>query len=267
MRLLRFEESMTIVDRQSLSDAVTVTIDAFVDDMIHPQPITAEHAIHSTSTSFPAKKEEVVFPVAHSDRGRSFITIHLYEPALFGIPALALQGWIDLILARHIISNHDNNHQFNFRRSILPLMNVSGMAKQVIRYLVFHLENGLKQAKSARLVLDMAHDQELLHYLLFRISPSKDDQDNYNHLIPHHWTRAIVVCKKFQEYAVVSLLQQRSQFGEITSFWRSSHDYLLPEDIYLLKRLADISNSENETSYSDQLITMFKVVHTHLLNE
>ncbi len=265
MRSLCFEKSMTITDRSSLSDAVTVTTDAFIKDMIDPQNLVADHVIHRSPGDFPAKKGKAIFSVAQKEQDRASVTLHLYEPALIGIPALALQGWVDLVLAGHIAIDHDNAHRLNFSRSILPLINVSGMAIQVMRYLVYHLENGQKQAMAARLLLEMAHDRELLHYLLYRISPSKNDRENYDHLIPHHWTRAIVVCKKFQEYVVVSSLDRWSNSADTTSFWRSCNDYLLPEDVHLLKRLAEIAHSDHDNSYSDQLIAMFKAVRTNLL--
>ncbi len=134
-----------------------------------------------------------------------------------------------------------------------------------MRYLVSHLERGLKQAMAIQMVLDMTHGRPLLYYYYLNICPSQEDQSSYQHLVPHHWTRAIFICKKSGQHAAVALLARQGLFTELTSYWWACHNYILPEDRNLMEELADISHKFKEMRFSDQLVAMFQAVKTHLL--
>ena len=49
------------------------------------------------------------------------LTIHLYEKALLGISNLALQGWIDMELARRQLELEPALYRVNFQKTIHPL--------------------------------------------------------------------------------------------------------------------------------------------------
>ncbi len=233
--------------------------------MAPEHPLAVHYIIHENLADFPGNKGEPILSHPQNKNDISPLTLHLYQPSLIDIPALALQGWLDLALAVQVIKCRPTEGRFNFKREILPLINVSGMATQVMRYLVFQLEISLQQVMAVKLILDMAHDQSLLYYFYFRIAPSEEDEKNYKNLVPHHWTRSIFLCKKLRQHTSVALLARQGEFVTLNSFWWSCHDYFLPEDRNLIEELAEISHRFEQMSFSDQLVAMFKKLKTHLL--
>ena len=119
---------------------------------------------------------------------------------------LALQGWLDFELAAAVIRRQQTLYRYNFKRDILPLFQVSGMAAQFIRYLVSHLEDCLKRALRADMILNMNHGLPLAYFYYLMTVPSAAEKRSYQKLVPHKWTRAIFVCKKSKEFVPVALL-------------------------------------------------------------
>lgn len=199
-----------------------------------------DFVLHRTRSAFPGPPGgPLTLPVISRQEGERTL-VHLYGPGLMDIPIPALQGWIDLELAAVSLSRL-KTFKFNFNREIMPLMNVSGGAKQLIRYLVFNLESLVKRIQAVQLLLDMDHGLPLCAYYYIIISPSSDDMENYENLAPHRWTKAIFICKKCKEYNALIFLAQKGIFAELETYWWACHNYILPEDRRLMEELADIS--------------------------
>ncbi len=228
-------------------------------------PLNVEFVLHQTRSGFPGRPGgPLTSPVISKQDGHRAL-IHLYGPGLMDIPIPALQGWIDLELAALSLSLQDGAFKFNFNREILPLMDVSGAAKQFIRYLVFNLETLVKRIQAVQLLLDMDHGLPLCAYYYTTISPSGDDKENYENLLPHRWTKAIFICKKCKEYNPLIFLAQQGIFTELETYWWACHDYILPEDRRLMEGLADISLRSDDSSFSEQIVLLFQAVKSNLL--
>ena len=66
--------------------------------------------------------------------------------------------------------------------------------------------------------------------------------------------------------AIFLLAGQNIEFsGDLKSYWMKAHDYLLLEDITLLKILAGIPEELQDAHYSDKVAEMFKKVKIRLL--
>ena len=103
------------------------------------------------------------------------------------------------------------------------------MAAQFIRYLVSHLEDCLKRALRADMILNMNHGLPLAYFYYLITVPSAAEKRSYQKLVPHKWTRAIFVCKKSKEFVPVALLDAGGYLPTLASFWWRCHAYLLPK--------------------------------------
>lgn len=263
--IVRLEPNATISDAEALSEYASNFISEFKNKFSEDRPLNVDCIIRQIPSGFTRTSDGQNLSPVYTQLEGSRLKIHLYRPALIGIPAMALQGWLDLELAYHVLNLRRDAFQFNFQRNILPLINVSGMALQVMRYLVSHLEAGLKQAMAVQMVLDMVHGQSLFYYYYWHIGPCEADKDSYRHLVAHHWTRAIFICKKSRDYVAVALLARQGLFAELKSYWWACHDYILPEDRHLMDELAAISHEFDQMRFSERLIAMFKTVQSYLL--
>lgn len=255
----------TIKSTEALSRYTSFFIKEFQNNFAGERFLAVDYVVHESLSPFPGRKGEAITSQSPTKTDISPLTLHLYQPDLIGIPVLALQGWLDLELAGQTVKYRPVKNRFNFKRDILPLINAGGMAIQVMRYLVFHLEASLNQVMAVRVVLDMAHAQSLFYYYYQTINPSDEEKRSYKNLVPHHWTRAIFLCSKLKDHAAVTLLARQGVFIELKTFWWSCHDYFLPEDKRMMEDLTDISHRFEKMPVSDQLVAMFKTVKLHLL--
>lgn len=206
---------------------------------------------------------EPIFSQMHDNR----LTIHLCEEDLFGIPQLALQGWLDLELSGWMVKRQPELYRFNFRKEILPLFTVSGSAVQFIRHLVAHLEAGLQRFLATRMIIDLGHELPQLYYYFLKINRSPSDRECYRRMVPHHWVRADFLCKKFKVYLCVALLADQGFSIALKSYWWDCHTYVLPQDRALLEKLVAVPSLHAERSYSYQLVQIFAAVKRQLLDD
>jgi hypothetical protein len=262
---LPFDLSVTVSSVEVLSQLASRFIGEFEKRLSPDRPLDVDLVLHETRSGFTDPPTGCSRPMVLAKQEGTRTILHLCGPDLVGIPVSAFQGGLDLALAAVVLGRRKDEFQFNFRREILPLMNVSGTAKQVIRYLVFHLEAVVKQHKAVELVLDMAHGLPLCAYYYTLISPSNEDRENYGNLVPHHWTRAIFISKQCKEHTAVVFLAQQGIFAELEAYWWACHDYILPEDKRLMKELGRISNKTNPMGFSKRVVALFETIKSNLL--
>ncbi len=193
------------------------------------------------------------------------LTIHLCEETLIGISPLALQGWLNMDLARRHLELEPSAYRINFERKIRPLFNIAGSGVHLVRHMVAHLENSLKNLIAAQIVIDIGNSKPLLYYYFYTISPSVEEMENYQRLFPHHWIRAIFLCKKNTEFMPVALLAHTGTGTELESYWWNCHAYISPEDKHFLKALFSLSDQNPVKYFSDTLVEMFKLLKSQLL--
>ena len=193
------------------------------------------------------------------------LTVHLSEKALRDISPLALQGWLNMDLARRQIELEPRAYRINFEREIRPLFNISGSGVHMVRHMVAHLENSLKNLIAAQIVIEIGNIRPLLFYYHYKISPSVEEMENYQRLFPHHWIRALFLCKKNKGFLPVALLADTGTAAELESYWWHCHAYMSPQDRRLLKTLYRFSNQNSVKNFSENLVEMFKFVKSQLL--
>ncbi len=193
------------------------------------------------------------------------LTIHLYEKELMDLSPLALQGWLDMELAHCQLALEPSLYRINFNNDIRPLFTTAGSSTHLVRHIVAHLETGLKHLIAAQIVIDMGNGTPLLYYYTYKISPSIEEKKNYRRLFPHHWIRAIFLCKKNKSFAPVALMADKGIAAELVAYWWDCHDYIAAEDKYFLETLFQLSNQNPVKHFSETVVEMFKLVKSQLL--
>lgn len=255
----------TILNADDLALRAAMFVEAFEDGIALSAPLKVSLSLHrNPSPRLTEDANNMPLPVRSESDGRRII-LHLSIPDLVGIPALALQGWLDFELASIIIRRQHTLYRYNFKQDILPLFQVSGMAVQFIRYLVFHLEDCLKRAISTDIIQKMEHGRPLAYYYYLMTAPSAEEKQSYQNLIPHKWTRAIFICKKSKDFVPVTLLDAGGYLPALASFWRRCHAYLLPEDLELMQDFVSAFLTNRQHRFADQIVAAFEAIKSSLL--
>ena len=255
----------TILNADDLAVQAAMSVEAFKAEFALSAPLNVSLSFHRNPSIRQAEGSDKMRPPVFSESDDHRVMLHLNIPDLVGIPTLALQGWLDFELAATVIRRQQTLYRYNFKRDILPLFQVSGMAAQFIRYLVSHLEDCLKRALRADMILNMNHGLPLAYFYYLITVPSAAEKRSYQKLVPHKWTRAIFVCKKSKEFVPVALLDAGGYLPTLASFWWRCHAYLLPEDRELIQRLAAAFLSHRRDRFSDQMVAAFEAVKSDLL--
>ena len=124
----------TILSADDLALRAAMFVEAFEQDIALSAPLNVSLSFHLNPSTRLAEGVNQMHPPVLSESDNHRIMIHLNIPNLVGIPTLALQGWLDYELAAIIIQRQHTLYRYNFKRDILPLFQVSGMAAQFIRY-------------------------------------------------------------------------------------------------------------------------------------
>lgn len=263
MQLVKRED--TICNADDLALRAAMFVEAFEEDIALSAPLDVSLSFHRHLSTRLAEDADKMHPPVFSESDNDRIMIHLSISDLVGIPSLALQGWLDSELAAIIIRRQHKLYRYNFKQDILPLFQVSGMAAQFIRYLVSHLEDCLKRALRADMILNMNHGLSLAYYYYLMTVPSAEEKQGYQKLVPHKWTRAIFVCKKSKEFVPVTLLDAGGYLPTLASFWWRCHAYLQPEDRKLMQKLAAVFLSNRHNRFADQMVAAFEAIKSDLL--
>ena len=236
-------------------------IDQFCGQMAFPSGIDIQIADHPKEMDPPSSLINPLQVTLDTQKLR----IYLYPEALIGISPLALQGWLDMELARCQLALEPSMYRVNFDKKIRTIFNVSGSGHHIVRHMVAHLENSLKNLIAAQIVIEIGNSSPLLHYCYHRINPSIEDGTNYERLFPHQWVRAIFLCKKNKDYMPVAALADSGLANELESYWWKCHRYLSTGDRQFLKALFNTAKQNPVKYFSDTMVEMFRLVTSQFL--
>jgi len=183
--------------------------------------------------------------------------IQICEEDLLGIPVLALQGWINLVLSYHSLENEPEILQFNFSDLIKPLFPTLGLAEDIIRQLVKGLHSGMKAYLATRKVVDMGDALAQVHFYFYRINLNSEEMINYQLMLPHQWIRLLFLSRKLEEFLPIYFLNNMGFSSELKLFWSKSHGYLLSADRNLLEELAMVTTGKARKHYAETIVKMF----------
>lgn len=242
-------------------------VDGFLKRTIIDPALVVDLSFYPTHAEYRKDPKRSFAGPVYSEKNDEHFTIHMCEESLKDIPSLALQGWLEHIMMRCIQKLQPEFYQINFRRNIFPLMPVTGAAENHILEVVTSLETGLKNHLATAMLIDLGLGLPQVYFYFYLINPDLEDRAHYQEAIPHGWTKALFLCRKLQEFMPIFLLAGRNiEFSvDLRSYWLKDHDYLLQEDLSLLKILANIPDRYNKEPYSFKVIEMFKKVKSHLL--
>jgi hypothetical protein len=248
----------------SPSELVELTahfIDQFCSRMAFPSNVNIQVDRHPKDDDHRSPQASPVYSSLENQK----LTIYLRDEALLGIPQLALQGWLDMELARRHLDLEPATCRVNFDKEIRPLFYTGGSGIHLVRHMVVHLEASLKNLIAAQFVIAIGDSKPLLYYYTYKISPSVEEKENYERLFPHHWIRAIFLCKKNRRFTPVALLADTGIAAELESYWWDCHAYVAPEDKRFLKTIFRLSNHNPVKHFSETLVEMFKFLKSQLL--
>ena len=249
-----------IIPQEKIQEYCRYFIDAFIHKVDTDRPYGIDLSFYPTQADFKAGTGRVkVGPVFSEQYGKEF-TVHICEERLKNIPSPALQGWMEYEAMRCVQKHYPELNGFNFRKSILPLMPVTGLAENHMRELVASLETGIAKYLATKKLTHMGGGLEQTHFYFFRISPIVDDPQNYEKTLPHAWTKALFLCRKLRELMPIHwLADQNVAFSQdLAVYWWKVHHYLTPEDKTFLEELASIPHQYADTHYPDIVVALFK---------
>ncbi len=187
---------------------------------------------------------------------------------LLGITYIALQGWLELEIARSTEEAKADSCQFNFQNQIRPLMYLAGSGLYFIRELVEYLSRSLIRRETTKIIHRMGRGLPQVYYYFHTLNFSEEEKKFYTNFTPHKWSRASHLCGKLVEYMGLSYLADHGVgFSQTLCLdWQKQHGYL-SEDQAFLDEMVSIANQFADQAFSFQLIEMFKVLRdTMLLN-
>ena len=245
----------------------------FLEDFLEKEetiicpPLDVDLSFYQTRETYNQDSKRVFAGPIFSEKNGDHFTIHLCEECLKDIPSLALQGWLVQELSLCIQKLQPEFYNCNFRSKIYPLWPVIGLAENHMLEMVKDIETSLKKYLTTRLIIDLGLGSSQVYLYFYLINPDLEDRAHYQEAIPHGWTKALFLCRKLEEFLPIFLLAgQNIEFsGDLKSYWMKAHDYLLLEDITLLKILAGIPEELQDAHYSDKVAEMFKKVKIRLL--
>jgi hypothetical protein len=254
-------DKKTISTPSELADLTNRFVEQFCRQLAFPSTVDIRVERHQTVPGHNSSQVSTLNTTLKHQK----LTLHLSEKELMGIMPLTLQGWLDMELARRQLELEPGMYRINFDREIRPLVTVAGAGVQLVRHLVMHLENSLKNLIAAHLVIEIGHSQPLLHALHHSINPSIAEKEDYQRLIPYHWIRALFLCNINKRFSPVALLADKGLGADLESYWWSCHAHILPEDKDVLKTLFRLSNQNPVKHFSETLVKMFKFVNARFL--
>jgi hypothetical protein len=236
------------------------------ETIIYP-PLDVNLFFHQSREAYNQDPKRAFAGPVFSEKNGDHFTIHLCEECLKDIPSLALQGWLVQELSLCIQKLQPEFYKCNFRSKIYPLWPVIGLAENHMREMVEDIETSLKKYLAIRQIIDLGLGASQVYFYFYSVNPSSEDKTHYEEAIPHGWTKALFLCRKLKEFIPIFLLAGKNvEFSiDLKSYWLKAHDYLLPEDVTLLKILAGIPEELQGAQYSDKVAEMFKKVKARLL--
>ena len=233
---------------------------------VYPSP-HIDLSFYPTRASYEKMPARAIAGPVYSEQRGDHFTIHICEDSLKNIPYLVLQGWLEHEMMLCVQKRHPEVNGFNFRKNILPLMPVTGLAENHMRELVASLEVGLRKYLATKTLTHMGGGFQQAHFYFFRISPIVEDRQNYQKVLPHPWTKALFLCRKFRELMPIYwLAHKKVEFSrDLASYWWGVHDNLIPKDRAFLEELSGIPHRYPNAIYPDIVIDLLKKLKSQYL--
>jgi hypothetical protein len=224
-------------------------------------------SFYADRAAYEAETARAFVRPVYSEKREDRFTIHVCEKELKDIPFQALQGWMEHETMRCIQTSLPEYALFNFRNHIFPLMPVTGLAENHLRELIQSIQAGLKKYNATKALTHMGNGVQQAHFHFFKIGLNEEDNRLYEKALPHAWTKALFLCRKFRELMPISwLADERVEFSQdLASFWWKGHDYLIPEDRTFLEEISSIPQGFVDALYSDMVVELFKRVKSQYL--
>jgi len=243
----------------------------FVKEMVErtkeKAPPEIDLAFYPNRTAYEMESARPFSGPVYSERRGDRFTIHICEEDLKDIPSLALQGWLEHEAMRCIQLLQPEYAQFNFKKNIFPLMPVTGLAENHILELIHSIESGLKKYLATKALTHMGGGVQQTHFYFFKISPVPEDHRVYETALPHSWTKALFLCRKFREVMPIFWLADgKIEFSkDLAAFWWKTHDYLIPQDKTFLQEFLGIPHRFAASPYPDIVVELFKKLKSQYL--
>jgi hypothetical protein len=260
-------ESDRLLSDGTIEATVVGFVEAFLrdsgDEALSPITILFEpqNLIHGNTTSKPMDPLTI-----RLEGDRVICTLKLAD--LTGVPQLALQGMVDMVLAKAIMERDSQRYHLNFSRQILPLFPVSGSGVNFIRYIVECLSKGLKQYIATKSLISIGHGPPQAHLLFFKMDFPREDVSTCQMVAPHSWTKAVFLCRRIETYMALRALSSHGvAFSiQLQEAWEQGHEYLTGEDRAFLNKLVSILEQSAESSFSELMVQLFLVVRDRYLH-
>jgi hypothetical protein len=192
--------------------------------------------------------------------------ISIYPDNILGIPAGALQGWLELEITQALFMADSDQYTFNFKNQIQPLMPVAGSSLYFIRELAEGLSRSLKKLDATKFIMRIDRGLPQVYYSFYLIAPAGEERELYENLLPHNWTRASHLCRKLADYIALSCLAEKGVgFSQLLlSEWPQQLG-LIRADRVFMEEAAFVARQYHGDGFSVQLVEMFKMLRDSLL--
>jgi len=194
------------------------------------------------------------------------LSLAICSDNILGIPAGALQGWLELDITYAILEADSDLCRFSFQDQIMPLMPVAGGSLYFIRELVEHLSRALKKLEATKIILKMDRGLPQAYYYFYRINPTAEDRKLYKQLLPHNWSRASHLCRKLGDYMALSCLTSRNVGFSRTLLtdWQKQQRYAEKDQVFM-EDMVLVADLYKDSEFSFRLVEMFKLLKESLL--
>jgi len=253
---MKLDSRSLVVDLQEIQRLTPHFVEEFLNKVgVMPRP--AVHLLFHEGQREDAGWEKTAKPI-NSEIKNGELLIHLCEKALEGIPALALQGWLDWELGGFLLALCPEPFCYNFRELIHPFFPVRGSAENLVRDFVNRLDSGLKGYLVTKTAVNADHATAQLSFHFYRLQQDPKEAENYRLYAPHAWIRLLFLADRFKEYMPVCQLSHAGIAPNLKSIWWTFHEFLNKEDRELMEDLAEIPLRFKEEPYPVQLLELFK---------
>ena len=264
--MIPLDLSATIANERQLMDVATHCVNEFWVEVAQ-QPHSSYPLIQLDGGAFPDQGYCGARLLAVQDTARH-IVVKFRTNNILGQPEIVLKAALEQELALLLLKQVPKSFNFNYQRTIAPLIPVTGAAVHIIRHIVWGIEQTLQRYAATRFLIDrqQAHPQALFYF--HQLQPSEKEGADYRKRQPHDWVHALYLAQKSSLFLPLSLLQDSGLSPGLISYWWDCHSFLSRSDRNLLERLAAVPTQRpagdprapREYRFEDQVVAMFKLL-------
>ena len=254
------------IDPQNIQEHSHRIKSAYLEKTQVYPPLVIELKFHRSHECFQKSLQKRNVKTVFSENRENSFLIHLCESCFTDTSHLTLQGCLEQEITLCLQKLLTEFYYINFKKDISPLMSATGLAENHIRELVNNLQFALKNYLATERLIELDLGLPQVYFRLAEIKPNPIDAENYQLTLPHNWSKALFLSRKFIEFMPIFLLEkcQLKRARELKSVWLKYNDYLLAEDQRRLETMAELP-AEDNSSYIAQVVAMFKYMKFHYL--